>query len=57
MLRADEDPLKKWEYSALVCLQLYFLARINDTCALMLDEIRAHDTYTNFDFERKNVLE
>ena len=48
MLRADQDPLKKYGYSALVCLQLHFLARIDDTCAVMVDEIWAHHTYKNF---------
>lgn len=62
MLRADQDPLKKYGYSALVCLQLHFLARIDDTCALMVDEIRAHDTYKHFALRgrmcwSKNVLE
>ena len=62
MLRADQDPLKKYGYSALVCLQLHFFARIDDTCALMVDEIRAHDTYKDFALRgrmcwSKNVLE
>ncbi len=62
MLRADQDPLKKYGYSALLCLQLHFLARIDDTCALMADEIWAHDTYKDFALRgrmclSKNVLE
>ena len=62
MLRADQDTMKKYGYSALVCLQSYFLARIDDTCALMVDEIWAHDTYQHFAMRgricwSKNMLE
>ena len=54
--------LKKYGYSCLVILQFHFLARIDDTSAMMIDEIRAHDTYKAFALRSrlcwsKNVLE
>ena len=62
MLSADEDPLQKWGYCALGCLQLHFLARIDDIYELMVDEIRAYDTCKYFALKRRmcwsrNVLE
>ena len=62
MLRSDQDPLQKYGYSAIVCLQLHFLARIDNSCALMVDEIQANDKYKHFALKErirwsKNVLE
>ena len=42
LLRKDPDPVKKYGYVALVILQFHFLARVDDTCKIMIDEIRRH---------------
>ena len=62
MLRAEKDPLKKYGYSCFLILQFHFLARIDGTTAMMIDEIQAHDTYKEFALRSrlywsKNVLE
>ena len=62
MLRENKDSLKKYGCSALVALQFHFLARVDDTCALMIDEIRSHNVYKEFAVRfrmcwSKNVME
>lgn len=62
MLRGSSDSLKKFGFTALVILQFHFIARVDDTSALMVDEIKAHPTYKDFALRcrlcwSKNVLE
>ena len=62
MIRGNRDPLKKYGFTALVNLQFHFLARVDDTCALMIDEIKSHGIYKEFALSfrmcwSKNVME
>ena len=62
MIRANKDPLKKYGFVAVVALQFHFLARVDDTCALMVDEIKSHNLYKEFALSfrmcwSKNVME
>ena len=45
LLRKDPDPVKRYGFVALVIMQFHFLARVDDTCKIMIDEIRRHSTY------------
>ena len=45
LLRKDPDPVKKYGYVALVIPQFHFLARVDDTCKIMIEEIQRHGTY------------
>ena len=62
MLCAEKDPLKKYGFICFVILQFHFLTRIDDTSAMMIDKIQAHDTYKAFVLRSRlcwseNVLE
>ena len=45
MICAYKNPLKKYGFVALVASQFQFLARADDTCALMVDEIKSHNLH------------
>ena len=45
MMRKSEDPMKKIAVPALCSFQFHLIARIDDTCQFMLNELRAHDLF------------
>ena len=60
-LKYKEEETKKYAVPALCCFQFHMIARIDDSCHFMVDEIKAHET---FDFAlrgrlrwSKNVME
>ena len=62
MIQGNRDPLKKYGFTALINLQFNFLGRVDDTCALMIDEIKSHGIYKDFALSfrmcrSKNVME
>ena len=62
MLRGSSDSLKKFGFTSLVILQFHFIARVDDTSALMVEEIKAHHVCKDFVLRcrlcwSKNVLE
>ena len=45
MMRKSEDQLKKIAVPALCAFQFHLIARIDDTCQFMLNELRGHDLF------------
>lgn len=45
MMRKSNDPMKKIGVPALCAFQFHLIARIDDTCQFMLNELRGHDLF------------
>ena len=45
IMRKSNDPMKKIAVPALCAFQFHLIARIDDTCQFMLNELRGHDLF------------
>ena len=44
LLREESNAMKRYGFAAIMCVQFHFAPRIDDTCQIMVDEIRLHSS-------------